>query len=77
MSNFTPSEARAEAATFVLQLILRRLFRRRQRRRLYLEARSMARDFGNIDVEDEVAWLFNDVDEARRDMLGRDGCGPV
>ena len=57
MTELTISEARAEAATVVLRLMLERLdpdaFKR-----LYKAARKAAKDIGHRRVRKEIDWLF-------------------
>lgn len=56
----TTSEARAEACTVLLRLVLKRM-PASELRRLHAEAYSEATRIGAAAVMDEVEWLFHGV----------------
>lgn len=74
MTNLTTSEARAEALTIVLQILIYRYMPKNERAAVYAKARKEAADTGSLSIVDETAWLFADLQEAVADMHNRDGC---
>jgi hypothetical protein len=57
MTHLTTSEARAEAATVVLKLMLKMLTPK-QRKKLKARARAAGADIGLPAIEEEISWLF-------------------
>jgi hypothetical protein len=57
MTDLTTSEARAEAATIILRLMLKMLTPK-QRKKMKVGARAEATDIGVPAVEEEIDWLF-------------------
>lgn len=71
MTKLTTSEARAEAVSIVLQILLAG---RPDCARLYEQAQREARTIGRAEITEEVAWLFADLPQACADMLVLDDC---
>jgi len=57
MTDLTTSEARAEAATIVLRLMLEMLTSK-QRKKMEARAKAEGADIGLPAVEEEIGWLF-------------------
>jgi len=74
MTVLSTSEARAEAATIVLHVLLGRLTTA-ELAELYAAAMLEAMPMRMPDIEDEVAWICRDTPKATTDMLARDECG--
>lgn len=60
MIYLTTSEARAEACTLLLRLLLRRI-NTSDLRRLFAEAFLEAEKIGEKSIAEEVEWLFHDL----------------
>jgi hypothetical protein len=73
-TKLTPSEARAEAVTIVLQILLRSRLSGEEYAHYYAEARLAGADPGLAAVSDEISWLFADQPGAEADMQNRDEC---
>jgi hypothetical protein len=74
MQQLTTSEARAEAVTIALQVLIRRRMTKKERAAIYTIAKRESAKIGRADIADELAWLFVGVPQAEADMLRRDGC---
>ena len=69
----TTSEARAEAASIILHVLLSRLSGKALAR-LYDQARAEAELIGHSPIEDEVAWICRDARAATAALLAFDEC---
>lgn len=73
MTLLTTSEARAEAASIILHVLLAQLSPP-VLEMVYALAKSEAALIGLPAIEDEVAWVCRDLTEATRDLIARDEC---
>ena len=74
MQELSTSEARAEAVTIALQVLMRRRMTKKERATIYALAKRESTKIGRADIAEELAWLFVGVPQAEADMLRRDGC---